>query len=77
MNDKSNYVKVRDDVLGMSFDPISIRRCPHPEVIKRYGTGGKAYVSVLTCRKCKFHESVKWIGGSKCKYEESAEALNG
>lgn len=63
------YEPIRDDVIGKMFSPGSVRSCPEPHVIKRYGVGGRANVSVYTCRKCKYHEDVKWFGGVKCGYE--------
>lgn len=66
---------ILDNVSGKMFSHGCVRRCPHPGVISKFGVGGKANVSVYTCRKCRFHESVKWIGGSKCRYE--TETLNG
>jgi hypothetical protein len=63
------YKPIRDDVLGKSFAPCCMRSCPEPHVIKRYGTGGQANVSVYVCRKCRYHEDMKWFGGVKCGYE--------
>lgn len=67
----NKYEPIYDDVLGKYFDPCCMRSCPEPHVIKRYGTGSKANVSVYVCRKCKYHEEMKWFGGVKCGYKES------
>lgn len=64
----NKYEPIYDDVLGKYFDPCCMRSCPEPHVIKRYGTGSKANVSVYVCRKCKYHEDMRWFGGVKCKY---------
>lgn len=63
------YEPIRDDVIGKMFSPGSVRSCPEPHVIKRFGVGGRANVSVWTCRKCRYHEGMKWFGGVKCGYE--------
>lgn len=63
-----SYEPVRDDVLGKMFSPCAVRNCPEPHVIKRYGVGGVANVSVWTCRKCKYVKTYKWHGGVGCGY---------
>lgn len=63
-----SYEPVRDDVNGRMFSSGCVRRCPEPHVIRRYGIGGVANVSVYTCRKCKYHTDEKWFGGVKCAY---------
>lgn len=60
---------MRDDVIGKEFCEISVRKCPEPHVIKRYGTGGVAHVSVWTCRRCRYVKTYKWHGGVGCGYE--------
>lgn len=62
------YDPIMDDVIGKLFYPGCVRSCPEPHVIKRFGIGGVANVSVYTCRKCKYHENMKWFGGVKCGY---------
>ncbi len=66
-----SYEPIRDDVIGKTFTPGSIRQCPEPHVIKRYGVGGIANVSVYTCRKCRYVINHKWFGGVSCGYETS------
>ena len=61
--------KVRDDVIGVRFPRDSVRSCPHPAVIQRYGTGGVANVSAWTCRKCRFGTRSKYGGLWGCNYE--------
>lgn len=60
--------KIRDDVIGKSFASVSMRSCPHPKVISKYGVGGVANVSVYTCRKCRFVIKEKLFGGVRCGY---------
>lgn len=62
-----SYEPILDDVIGKLFSPGCVRPCPHPKVIKRYGVGGKANVSVYTCRKCRYVEKVMG-GGVRCGY---------
>lgn len=64
-----NHYKVRDEVIGKSFPTVSVRPCPHPNVIKRYGVGGVANVSVWTCQKCRFGMRSKYGGLWGCDYE--------
>lgn len=66
-----SYEPIRDDVIGKTFTPGSIRQCPEPHVIKRYGVGGICNVSVYTCRKCRYVINHKWFGGVSCGYETS------
>lgn len=63
-----SYKPIRDDVIGKSFASCMIRSCPEPNVIKRYGTGGKANVSVWTCKKCRYAVRYKFHGGVSCGY---------
>ena len=66
----NRYEPVYDDVLGKYFDPCCMRPCPEPHVIKRYGTGGKANVSVYVCKKCRYVKTYRWHGGVSCGYME-------
>ena len=59
-----------DDVIGRNFADGMVRSCPEPHVIKRYGTGGVAHVSVYTCRKCKYRKEYELHGGVSCTYDE-------
>ena len=63
-----SYEPVRDDVIGKMFTPGAVRPCPEPHVIKRYGVGGVANVSVWTCKKCRYVKTYKWHGGVGCGY---------
>ena len=60
---------VRDDVNGLMFGYSMVRQCPEPHVRKRYGVGGIANVSVLTCQKCRHKITYKLHGGLGCGYE--------
>lgn len=64
------YKAVRDDVNGKYFADCLVRSCPHPSVIKKYGTGGVANVSVYTCRKCRHKKEYQFHGGVSCAYDE-------
>jgi len=63
-----SYEPVRDDVIGKMFGAGMVRSCPEPHVIRRYGVGGVANVSVWTCRKCKYVKTYKGHGGVGCGY---------
>lgn len=60
--------KIRDDVIGKEFAACAVRPCPEPHVIKRFGLGGIANVSIYTCRKCKYHSEHPLGIGVKCDY---------
>ena len=64
-----NYAK-RDDVNGKLFSLGCVRSCPHPDVIKKYGTGGVANVSVYTCKKCRYVKKFPMHGGVGCEYKK-------
>lgn len=61
--------RVRDDVTGREYVACAVRSCPHPAVIRRYGTGGVAKVTWYTCRKCHYGEKNKFDSGVRCSYE--------
>ena len=63
-----NLYKVRDEVIGKSFPTVSVRPCPHPNVIKRYGIGGVANVAIWTCKRCKFATYCKFGELVGCSY---------
>ena len=58
----------RCDVTGYTVIDASIRNCPHPSVISRYGKGGTCKVCYAVCRKCHFSQKDEHDGGLKCKY---------
>lgn len=60
--------RVRDDVIGREFAACAVRSCPEPHVIKRFGMGGVANVSVYTCRRCKYHTEYTLHFGVGCTY---------
>ena len=66
----TQHEPIRDDVIGRRFYYGMVRSCPEPHVIKRFGVGGVANVSVYTCRKCRYHEDMKLFGGVKCTYAD-------
>ena len=61
-----SYAPIRDDVIGKEFAPVTMRRCPEPHVIAKYGIGGVANVSIYTCRRCKYHSD--YYKGVKCNF---------
>ena len=63
-----NHNRIRDDVIGKEFAACSMRTCPEPHVIKRFGTGGIANVSVYTCKRCKYRIEYKTHFGVGCSY---------
>ena len=67
--DKHNYEPIRDDVIGKRFYYGMVRSCPEPHVIKRFGIGGVANVSVYTCRKCRYVQKHPLHFGVTCGYE--------
>ena len=65
-----SYAPVRCDVTGKMFTPMCVRSCPHPEVIKKYGVGGKCKVSVYVCRRCRYVKTYPYHGGVSCGYTD-------
>lgn len=65
-----SYVPVRCDVSGKMFTPGCVRSCPEPHVIKKFGVGGVANVSVYVCRKCRYVIKHPMMGGVSCGYTE-------
>ena len=65
-----DYAPVRDDISGKLYNPCCVRQCPEPHVVKKFGVGGVANVTVYTCRKCKYVITYKWFGGVSCGYEK-------
>ena len=66
-----SYATIRDDVIGKPFSVCMMRSCPEPHVIKRYGAGGVANVSVYVCRKCRYRKEYELHGGVSCTYESA------
>ena len=65
---RPTYRTLRDDVIGREFAAISMRSCPHPAVIRAYGVGGVANVSVYTCERCKYKTEYGFHSGLGCGY---------
>ena len=59
---------IRDDVIGKRFASCAMRSCPEPHVIRKYGVGGVANVSIYTCRRCKYRIEQKNFFGLGCSY---------
>lgn len=70
-----NHTRIYDDVLHQTFPQCCMRECPHPSVIKRYGVGGVANVSLYVCKKCKFSETYDFHGGVGCTYGRVDEGV--
>ena len=65
-----SYEPVRDDVIGKTFTNGAVRSCPEPHVIRKFGVGGLANVSVYTCRRCRYHTEFENLGGVGCGYKK-------
>ena len=65
---------VQCDVTGRTYAACSVRECPEPNVIRRYGSGGKAHVSVYVCQKCKYAVHYQFFGGLSCELDEKYQA---
>lgn len=63
--------KVRCDVSGYIFSESNTRRCREPAVVKRYGTGGVAHVSVWVCNRCRHAVHYPMHGGLGCELERN------
>ena len=59
-------------MIGKLFASCCMRSCPEPHVIKRYGVGGVANVSVWTCKRCRHVIEYKYHGGVGCELELQA-----
>lgn len=70
-----NHARIYDDVLHLTFPKICMRECPHPQVIKQFGVGGVANVSLYVCRKCRYRETYEGYGGVGCTYGRVDEAV--
>lgn len=55
------YIKC--DKCKQEYTQISVRRCPHSAVNRRFGE----HICVCCCQKCKFSERVS--GGLACDYK--------
>ena len=69
-----HYDPIYDDVLQRRFSSSIMRSCPNEAVIRKYGTGGKAMVSIYVCKKCKLHTEFKMHGGIGCGLEQRVSA---
>ncbi len=61
-----NYKTERCDVSGLRFSTRAIMECHEPHLVRRYGTGGVAHVSVWVCKKCRYAETYELHGGISC-----------
>ena len=59
---------VRCDVTLKRFPHYTVRECPDPEMIRKYGTGGIANVCIYVCYKCKYARRYRFHGGIGCSY---------
>lgn len=71
-----SYEPVFDDVLHRMFAPILMRECPNEAVIRRYGTGGKANVSIYVCKKCRYGIKHRDMGAWNCGLELQTRKTN-
>lgn len=58
------------DVTGYTMIDQSVRSCPHPQVIAKYGRNGRCNVCWLACRKCKYGKKGEYDGGIACRFPE-------
>ena len=57
-------VRITCDRCKRDYNPVTVRTCKHPSVIKHFGT----HVCMYCCRKCKFH--IKNGAAVMCGYKE-------
>lgn len=69
-----SYEPIFDDVLRKTFAPVLMRKCPNEAVIRRYGTGGIANVSIYVCKKCAYGHKHKMMGAWYCGLEQDLQA---
>lgn len=69
-----SYEPIIDDVLLKKFAPVLMRKCPSEAVIRRYGTGGIANVSIYVCKKCAYGHKHKMMGAWYCGLEQDLQA---
>ena len=69
-----SYEPIFDDVLHRRFAPVTMRSCPDEAVIRMYGTGGKAMVSIYVCKRCKNKITFQFHGGIGCGLETRVSA---
>ena len=69
-----HYEPIYDDVLRKMFSSSIMRSCPDEAVIKRYGTGGKAMVSVYVCKHCKHSAKHPQMGAWYCGLEQDLQS---
>ena len=58
------------DVKGRLYWEDSVRPCPHPGVIKKYGFRGKVQVCVEVCKKCRYSERDPHFDGYSCTFAD-------
>ena len=69
-----SYKPIMDDVLRKRFAPVLMRKCPSEAVIRRYGTGGVANVSIYVCKHCTHSVKHPQIGAWYCGLEQGIQA---
>lgn len=69
-----SYEPIFDDILRKTFAPVLMRKCPNEAVIKRYGTGGIANVSIYVCKKCRYGIKHEMMGAWSCGLEQGVSA---
>lgn len=62
---------IMDSVDGNYYREESVRQCPHPGIIKKYGQiSGVVNIHFTRCRKCKYAITFRYHGGVKCGYKK-------
>ena len=69
-----SYESVRCDVTGKRFPKFSVRECPDPAMIKRYGVGGVCNVAVWVCYNCKYVKQFNHTGAVGCGLDKRFQA---
>ena len=78
MEDQEDFTRYFD-IKGRQYPDVSVRPCPHPAVIKKYGFNGHCNVSVWVCKKCNYSERDPHMDAYGCTFavtEQNARNLH-
>ena len=65
------YRSLRCGRCGLLLPEISVRRCPHPAVLTRYGQGKSVKMCIYCCSKCSFSKRDGLNPGLGCSYKDA------